>query len=185
LKSTLFTVLWTILPGWLDLQRAKAARSTGGSMLSIVTIRRSLRRGDRRGTAAIEFALLSPILLALLLGVVELGFGIYAAIQAQSAAEAGALYAAKHGWDSAGISAAVVNATGASSMAATPAPTLFCGCPSVTGVAAIACNSTCTGGSQPGEYVQINSALARLSILSDPGLGLATTLTGKSAIRIQ
>jgi Flp pilus assembly protein TadG len=154
-------------------------------MLGIVTIRRSWPHSDSRGTAAIEFAILSPILLALLLGVVELGFGIYAAIQAQSAAEAGALYAAKHGWDSAGISAAVVNATGATTMAATPAPTLFCGCPSTIGITVIACNSTCTGGIQPGEYVQINSALARLSILSDPGLGLATTLTGQSTIRIQ
>jgi Flp pilus assembly protein TadG len=146
--------------------------------------RRQLSR-DTRGTAAIEFAILSPILLALLLGAVDLGFGIYAAIQAQSAAEAGALYAAKHGWNSAGISAAVVNATGATTMAATPAPTLFCGCPSASGIATIACNATCTGGVQPSEYVQVNSSLARLSILSDPGLGLATTLTGQSTIRIQ
>jgi Flp pilus assembly protein TadG len=148
------------------------------------TIPRSPHR-DTRGTAAVEFGLLLPVLLALLLGAVELGFGIYAAIQAQSAAEAGALYAAKHGWDSAGISAAVVNATGASSMAATPAPQLFCGCPSTSGIAAIACSSTCAGGAQPGHYVQVNSSLARQSILSDPGLGLATTLTGLSVIRIQ
>jgi Flp pilus assembly protein TadG len=154
-------------------------------MRSILRIRRPRHLSDTRGTAAIEFAILSPILLALLLGVVDLGFGLYAAIQAQSAAEAGALYAAKHGWNSAGISAAVVGATGASSMAATPAPTLFCGCPSASGIATIVCTSTCTGGVQPGEYVQVNSSLARLSILSDPGLGLATTLTGESTIRIQ
>jgi Flp pilus assembly protein TadG len=143
------------------------------------------RLSDRRGTAAIEFALLTPVLLALLLGAVELGFGVYAAIQAQSAAEAGALYAAENGWDSAGISAAVVNATGATGMAATPAPTLFCGCPTTSGITAIGCTSTCASGIQPGQYVQINSALARLSILSDPGLGLATTLTGQSIIRLQ
>jgi Flp pilus assembly protein TadG len=154
-------------------------------MRSILTIHRPRLLGDTRGTAAIEFAILSPILLALLLGVVDLGFGIYAAIQTQSAAEAGALYAAKHGWNSAGISAAVVGATGASSMAASPAPTLFCGCPSASGIATIVCTATCTGGAQPGEYVRVNSSLARLSILSDPGLGLATTLTGQSTIRIQ
>jgi Flp pilus assembly protein TadG len=154
-------------------------------MRSILRIRRPRHLSDTRGTAAIEFAILSPILLALLLGVVDLGFGLYAAIQAQSAAEAGALYAAKHGWNSAGISAAVVGATGASGMAASPAPTLFCGCPSASGIATIVCTSTCTGGVQPGEYVQVNSSLARLSILSDPGLGLATTLTGESTIRIQ
>jgi Flp pilus assembly protein TadG len=154
-------------------------------MRSMLTVRRPGQPSDTRGTAAIEFAILTPILLALLLGVVDLGFGLYAAIQAQSAAEAGALYAAEKGWNSAGISAAVVNATGASSMAATPAPTLFCGCPSASGIATIVCTSTCTGGVQPSEYVQVNSALARLSILVDTGLGMATTVTGVSIIRIQ
>jgi len=38
-------------------------------MRSILTIHRPRLLGDTRGTAAIEFAILSPILLALLLGV--------------------------------------------------------------------------------------------------------------------
>ena len=75
--------------------------------------------------AAIEFALLSPLLVLLLIGLVEVGFASYEAMQAQNAAEAGALYAARHGWDSAGIQAAVVNATGSSDVTATPAPQSF------------------------------------------------------------
>lgn len=136
-----------------------------------------------RGTAAIEFALASPIFLALILGVIEVGFGAYQAMQTQDAAEAGAFYAAKHGWDSTGISAAVVNATGASGMTASPAPSEFCGCPSATGVSAVACNATCTGGTAPGVYVQVNASLPHPVIL--PGLPLPSTFTFQSTVRIQ
>jgi Flp pilus assembly protein TadG len=78
---------------------------------------------------AIEFALIVPVLLMLLVGVVEVGHGVYQAMQVMDAAEAGGLYVAKHGWNSAAITAAVVNATGESGMTASPAPSQFCGCP--------------------------------------------------------
>lgn len=138
----------------------------------------------RKGTAAIEFALASPIFLALILGVVEIGFGAYQAMQTQDAAEAGALYAAEHGWNSAGISAAVVNATGASGMTASPAPSEFCGCPTATGVTVVACTATCTGGTAPGVYVQVNATLPHPTIL--PGLSsLPSSFTFQSTVRIQ
>ncbi len=97
---------------------------------------------------------MAPVFLVLIVGMVEVGFAAYQAMQAQDAAEAGALYAAKHGWDAAGISAAVVNATGASGMSAAPAPSQFCGCPTAAGVTAVACSATCTGGGSPGTYVR-------------------------------
>lgn len=144
------------------------------------------KRSDRsgRGTAAIEFALAAPIFLAFILGVVEVGFGAYQAMQAQDAAEAGALYAAEHGWNSAAISSAVVNATGASGMTASPAPSEFCGCPATTGVTAVACTATCTGGTAPGVYVQVNATLPHPTILS--GLSsVPSSFTFQSTIRIQ
>ena len=146
-----------------------------------------IRRTNRsqRGTAAIELALAAPMFLTLLVGMVEIGFAAYQAMQTQDAAEAGALYAAKHGWDAAGISAAVVNATGASGMAASPAPSKFCGCPGVGGVAAIACTSTCAGGVTPGVYIQINATLPHATILPYLGLPIPSSLTFQSTVRIQ
>jgi hypothetical protein len=142
------------------------------------------RRPTDGGTVAIEFALAGPLFLVLLLGMVELGFGIYQAMQVQDAAEAGVLYAAKHGFNSAGISAAIVNATGTSGITASPAPALFCGCPLTTGVDVISCASTCPSGDAPGQYVQINASISHQTILSYPGLPLPATLTGQSTVRV-
>jgi Flp pilus assembly protein TadG len=140
---------------------------------------------SRRGTAAIEFALAAPMFLILFLGLVEIGFGTYQAMQVQDAAEAGALYASEYGWNPSGISAAVVNATGATGLTATPASVEFCGCPTSTGITAVVCTATCTGGVTPGTYVKVSAALPHQTILSYPGLPLPATLTGQSTIRLQ
>ncbi len=136
------------------------------------------------GAAALEFALAAPFLLLLLVCLVELGDGVFEAMQVQNAAEAGALYVAKHGWSSAGISAAVINATGINGVTATPAPFPFCGCPAAGGIATKNCTSRCSDGTAPGSYVQINAALAHQTILTYPGLSVPMTLTGTSIVRV-
>lgn len=143
--------------------------------------------GDREiaGTAAIEFAICVPFLLVLLMGVVEVGFAAYRSMQVQNSVEAGMLYASKNGWDAAGISAAVVNATGTTGITATPAPVQFCGCPSAAGVVANVCTSTCPGGGSPGQYVRISAAVAHQVILPFPGLPVPATLTANSILRMK
>ncbi len=138
------------------------------------------------GTAAIEFALLGPLLLILLVGAVELGFAMYQSMQVYNAVEAGAVYATKNGWNSAGISSAVVNGSTVSGMTAVPAPAQFCGCPLVSGITVTACapSATCTGGSAPGEYVRISATLPRMTILPVPDFGLPATLRAQSIVRL-
>jgi len=137
------------------------------------------------GSAAIEFGLAIPLLLTMLMGLVEVGYAMYEAMQVYNSVEAGMLYAAENGFDSAGISAAVVNATGTQGITATPAPVQFCGCPSASGVAETACNSTCTGNTVPGQYVRVSAALPHSTILPYPGLSLPTTLTAQSIVRLK
>ncbi len=139
----------------------------------------------RRGTAAIEFALAAPLLATLVMGVVELGFDIYQEMQVQNAVEAGALYAAKNGSDSAGISAAVLSATGAANITASPAPLQFCGCPDANGINAATCGTACPGGASVGSYIRISASAARISILPSASFGLPATLTGQAVIRLQ
>lgn len=140
---------------------------------------------NRCGTAAIEFGLTIPLLLILLMGVVELAFAIYEAMQVYDAVEAGALYAAQNGWSSTGISTAVTSATSATGLTATPAPSQFWGCPGEGGITTVASSSVkCGGNTSPGQYVQVNATLAHSTILPYPGLSLPTTFTAKSVIRI-
>ncbi len=141
-------------------------------------------RSNTFGTAAIEFGIAAPILFILIAGVAEVGYAAYQAMQVQDAVEAGALYAAKYGWDSVRISTTVVAATGATGITASPSPAQFCGCPGVAGVAAALCTSTCADGNSPGQYVQINATIARQSIIPGGGLGLPAQFTAQSIVRL-
>ena len=143
---------------------------------------------SQRGNAAIEFALLGPLLLILLTGVVEIGMAGYQAMQVQAAVEAGALYAAQNGAGNLpAISQAVVNATGTTGITASPAPVVFCGCPTTAGVVSqnSNCATACSSGAAPGQYVQVNAALAHQTIMPFLTLPLPATLTASSTIRIQ
>lgn len=55
--------------------------------------------GDRRGAAAIEFAIVAPVLFAMLFGVFEIGRLMYEQSKAAAAASAGARAAAIYGAD--------------------------------------------------------------------------------------
>ncbi|WP_316229503.1 TadE/TadG family type IV pilus assembly protein [Bradyrhizobium sp. SZCCHNR1070] len=167
------------------------------SMAKTTSGKRSGRRSES-GTAAIEFALFLPFLFILLVGTVDLGFAMYEAMQVSNAVEAGMLYAAKNGWDSAGITNSVLSASsvypgGTPALTATPAPRRFCGCPQATGITEMAClfpippnpPPTCADGiTTAGVYVQVNAALNHLIILSLPGLPVPSTFTAKAVVRV-
>ena len=61
----------------------------------------------RDGMAAIEFGILAPLLAGILVPVTDLGMCFYQKMQVQAAAQAGAQYAAAHGWNSTAIQNAV------------------------------------------------------------------------------
>lgn len=148
-------------------------------------IRKIFTRIGTAGSAAIEFAIIAPVLLLLLVGVVELGFGVHQAMQVQDAAEAGALYAGRHGWDQAGIAGAVVSATGASDITADPAPVQFCGCPTSSGIAEVNCSATCSDGNSAETYVRVSAAIPHVPILFGLLVPLPAVLTGEAVVRIK
>jgi Flp pilus assembly protein TadG len=146
-------------------------------------------RRSQSGTAAIEFALFTPLLLILLTGTVELGFIMYEAMQVNNAVEAGALYAAANGFNAASITSAVNNAsvlpTGLNALTATPAPTQFCGCPTAAGVTNLGnppCSATACSGSPAGTYVRVNASLTHTVIIPNPWVP-TTPLTATAVIR--
>ena len=150
----------------------------------------ALRRdGFQDGTAAIELALLSPLLVIMLTGLIEIGMGAFESMQVQAAAEAGALYAVNNGTtDLEKIRLAVTSATGTLGITA-PVPVVFCGCPVATGVTGQGsdCATLCADGRPPGKYVQVNALISRTELLSLPylSLPLPASFTGKSVVRTQ
>jgi Flp pilus assembly protein TadG len=140
---------------------------------------------SRRGTVAVEFGLLLPVLSAMVVAVTDLSLGFSRKMAVQEAAEAGAQYAAVHGWSSGGVTSAITSATSLSGITATPAPTATCGCASGTSIVAATCGTTCTGGRPAGTYVTSSAQYTYSMILSYPGLSNPLTLSASTTVRTQ
>jgi Flp pilus assembly protein TadG len=134
------------------------------------------------GVAAVEFAIIAPLLAIILVGVTELGFAVRQQMQVQEAAAAGAQYASLKGWDPTNISLAVTNTASNSGITATPAPTSFCGCPSTSGIATIVCGQICPDHVAARSYARVNASMTRTTIL-DSSLNLPTVLTASVTTR--
>jgi Flp pilus assembly protein TadG len=142
-------------------------------------------RGDRRGVAAIEFAIMVPTLVMMTVCTVDLGMGIYSNMQVQGAAQAGAQYAMVHGFDPNSISTAVSNATGQSGISASPSPLQYCGCATSAGVTNVTCGSPCPAGAVSGTYVQVSTQGTYTTILPYPMIANSFTLTAQAVVRVQ
>ena len=139
----------------------------------------------KRGSAAVEAALILPILLILMTGLFDLGFAFYGNMQVQSAADAGAQYAAQNVWNTAKISTVVSGATGGSGITATPAPSQFCACPTGGTLATISCASNCPNGTTPSLYALVKAQKLHETVMPWPSLPQPLVLTGQSITRIQ
>jgi Flp pilus assembly protein TadG len=137
------------------------------------------------GSAAVEAALLFPILLLLVAGLVDLSLGALASMQVKSAADAGARYASKNEWNVAQISLAVTSATGGSEISASPAPSQFCACPTGGTLTPNSCSSSCPNGTQPGLYGRVDAQVVYVPFMRFVGLPPSITLTGQSIVRLQ
>jgi len=139
----------------------------------------------RQGAIAVEFAITATLLSALLVPVIDLGFGIYRGMQVRKGAQAGAEYAMAKGYSASAISKVISEATNFSGVAATPAPRNFCGCAGAAGVTEIPCNSVCTGGSTPGQYVISSAQGSYTTVFPYPLLPKTFVFSHNSTVRIK
>jgi Flp pilus assembly protein TadG len=72
---------------------------------------RNRRKGSERGQSLVEFAILLPVLMIILLGVVEFGWALKAYVQEQNAAREGARYWALHSTATCSLVKGAVDAT--------------------------------------------------------------------------
>lgn len=134
----------------------------------------------RRGAAAVEMALVAPLLVAIMLGVVDFGLAANERIRLSSAARAGAQKAMTNPSDTASIRQAVEAAT--EDMVAgrlTVAVSTQCSCGDGS---AIACGTTCTDGNNR-NYVTVQVTENYPTLLTYPLVGPTLTLSAGATLR--
>ena len=137
-----------------------------------------------RGVAAIEFSIVAPLLVFMLVGIVDAGSAVYRKMQVQNAVHAGTQYAIINGFNATAITTAITSAS-KFSVNSSPAPQQFCGCPSMSGVATADCSSACPDGSTPGSYVTISAQSTYNTLFSYPLISDQLSFSTQVTVRIQ
>lgn len=137
---------------------------------------------DGRGASAVEFALIAPILLLMTAGLIDGSRLIIRTMQVRAAAQAGADYALRNGWNAAAIQAAVTSATPLGATAS-PAPTETRGCIS-NGAVVASGGANCPNGGAAGEFVTVWAQAPFSPLMKWPGAPLPSQLTAQAEVRV-
>lgn len=139
------------------------------------------------GASAVEFALILPILVALLIGTIDLGRMAWTKMELQTAARAGAAYAlvnATKTFDAAKVATAVTSATDLTvTLPAQPSKSYGCptGVDGASGITTVANNTTpCPlNSTTPGTYVTVQASTTYTPIWMVP-----VTISATAKVRI-
>lgn len=143
--------------------------------------RRTRSKGER-GQSLVETALVVPVLVTMLVGAVEMGRVVYAAINVANAAKAGAQYGGENGYtaqDTTGIATAASNE--APTLTVTTASSTSCSCSD--GTSSTCLNSDCAN-SHIEETVTVNTSATVSATIRLPGLPNTYTVKGQSIQRV-
>jgi len=144
-------------------------------------IRRLAR--DENGAAVVEFAFVLPVFLVLIAGLYDGARFLTGELQIHAAAQAGAAWAASHGWDPDGISTAVTRAAPLGA-GATPAPVMVKGCAAANAIQPPDPKGNCPAKEPVGSFVTV-SAQSPFTPMA-PGFGgiWPRTLNAQATVRI-
>jgi Flp pilus assembly protein TadG len=136
--------------------------------------------GCRRGAAAVEFALMTPIVTAAMVGVTDMGLAANEKMRLTNAARAGAQYALSNPTDTNGTQSAVQSAApGMSSVSVSLSKT--CGCADGS---SLTCGNTCNSGITR-TYITVTASTTHTFLVSYPAFGSSIALSSSASIRIQ
>jgi Flp pilus assembly protein TadG len=142
---------------------------------------------SQSGQSLVELALLTPILLLLVIGTVDMGRYAYISIQVGNAARAGAAYGAQSPITAipgnSGISTAAKNdAENIPGLAITS--TNVCECDTGGTITSIACTSSCTTGQHEVTSVVVTASGSFSSLFNWPGIPSKLTISSTAKMRI-
>ncbi len=138
---------------------------------------------NRSGTAALEFAIILPVIVTLLIGMFDYGALAYQTMEVSTAAHAGAEYALKNGFTASAVQTAVTSAT-TLTVTASPAPTLEKACVT-SGAIVVTAGSSCSSGGAPGSYVLVYAQAPFSPIISWASFIMPSRVAAQAMVRIQ
>jgi hypothetical protein len=142
---------------------------------------RGLLRQDG-GNAAVELALILPILIVLLAGLIDFGRAYFTAMELENAARAGAQYGLLNGsTDLAGVENTVRGATDVPDEDLTVNTLSFCRCPDGS---VQACSGGDCGGFSPGTYISISASTGFVPIFPFADSSRPATVTASAEVRV-
>jgi len=144
-----------------------------------------LRR--RGGNTAIEFAMIAPILAGMLVGMTDLGVGIYENMEVRNAAQAGAQFGAQSLVTAAnvpGITAAVTNDAANISLASGSPTVSQCTCSSVASVVTLCSSSYNCSDNPQATWVTVSVSAPFTTFMGYPGLPNPVTLTNTAQMQV-
>ena len=146
-------------------------------------MRRNLRECRRGGIATVEFALVAPLLLLLLAGVLNCAMIFRYATTAAEAARSGAQYGSQSpttSLDTAGMQSAALNsAPGIKGM--TASASRYCQC---SGGTTVSCGGSCANGKML-IYVQVTTRVTAPTVFSYAGFTLSGATAFTASMRAQ
>lgn len=139
---------------------------------------------DERGGILVNFALIAPVMLMLLMAMFDYGAAFFDTMALQSAARAAAQYGMADPSDTAGIAAVATSATNLNADDLTVTSSTSCGCANGT---AVACGVTppCPDGSFKRTFVNVSVSKPHTPILPFPFGESVATLSAAATMRIQ
>jgi Flp pilus assembly protein TadG len=151
---------------------------------NLVALGVDMLKSRNDGVAAVEFAILVPMLVAMFVYTVDMALSVYQSMQLDAASQAGVHYAVLNGFNATAISSAVTNSTSLTGMTVAT-PTEFCGCPSGTAVVAQTCATQCSNGSQAGSYISVTVSKNYGMLLPYTGMSSSMALSSTATGRLQ
>jgi Flp pilus assembly protein TadG len=149
---------------------------------------------SKQGQSTIEFALVVPVLIVLLLVVADFGQVLFVSIAVNNAARAGAQFGSQtntNAANSTGIQRAACNDYGVSNLGACQSilspTTSQCTCLSLSPQTPANCAASYCANSPQATYVTVNTSASFSTILALQFLGIPSTmtLTGKAIMQVQ
>ena len=135
---------------------------------------------NNQGTAAIEFALISSVLVIFLGELIDVGFGLHYQTELKSAVRVGAQYATAYPADNTGISNAITNSTKLNNVVVVD-PVTACSC--ANGAVVNCTTGTCAVGVVE-KFITISAKYTYAPIFASDWI-LSNPLTSSVTVRLQ